>query len=398
MAFLINEQKLVEDSVFVYEDRLNSPISRFLDKSPTFVTYYHINYQETTLDGGYRHVEELIGEDSPIKFQKIENFPLYGIEGIILNLQETDQGLDSDYSGEAVLLPNTIKPFPNDFFMISYLQDSYIFRVTEINYDNIRPDNFYKINFRLEFLDTDKQREMENQVHEEFECILENIGTENTCLIKKEMLGLMEDINSMYNDMLSTYKTIFYSERYNCFLCAELNGNKIYDPLQSIFFNKHKLLVKKNDLETVVLGEGFVDPKRKLKYEKSLYRIFERRDLKLIHELKYNLIPGTFKRDSAFYRWHDQSIQIVDIPTIPNISCDYVVLPERIANSFKLNEKPETKYINLMQKFIRKESIIMKDIPLDLHEELLSLENDRELFFYTPILLYIIKMIVNAGE
>ena len=63
MAILINEQKLVDDNVFQYENRLNSSISRFLDKSPTFVTYYHVNYQETTMDGGFRDIEEIEAQD-----------------------------------------------------------------------------------------------------------------------------------------------------------------------------------------------------------------------------------------------------------------------------------------------------------------------------------------------
>ena len=44
MAFLLDEQKLVEDNIFEYENRIShSEITRFLESTPIFTTYYHIN-------------------------------------------------------------------------------------------------------------------------------------------------------------------------------------------------------------------------------------------------------------------------------------------------------------------------------------------------------------------
>lgn len=395
MAILIDEKKLVNDNVFRYENRLNSSIARFIDKSPTFVTYYHVNYLETTLDGGYRDIEEILGKRSPLKFQKITDFPLYGIEAIVLNISDNDQGLDTDFQGEAVILPNTIKPLQNDFFMINSVKGSFIFRVTAIQYDNIRPDNFYKIEYRFEYLDDQKIEDLNNQVEEKFTCILENIGTENTCLIQEEYQEVLSNIENLYNDMVNTYKVIFYNERYNCFLGEIPGGRKLYDPLQTVFFNKHKLLHRKNDLKTIVLTEGFSDNKRKVKYEKSIYRLFERRDAKLAKALSYNIFPGMYKKDSCFYRWHDQSVFIADIPILPNMEGEINLLPLGIANSFKMNAPTESKYIELMQRFIRNEKISLYDIPLDLNEELLTLDANEEVFFYTPILLYIIQTCMN---
>ena len=66
-----------------------------------------------------------------------------------------------------------------------------------------------------------------------------------------------------------------------------------------------------------------------------------------------------------------------------------------LVNSFKYNGPQDSKYIELMQKFIRKEDITIYDIPLDLNEELLRLDANEEVFFFTPILLYIIQVVVN---
>lgn len=395
MGFLINEEKLMEDNIFKFENRLNSQLTRFLDKSPVFVTYYHVNVNETTTDEGFRDIESIIGNRSPLRFQKIENFPMYGLDQVVLAIQDSEQGLDTEYSSEAVILPNTIKPLQNDIFKINHVKGSFLFRVTEVQYDNIRPDNYYKINFRFEWLDDEKADKLDEQVEENFSCILQNIGTEENCLIQEDYYKQLKLIDEMFNDMVKTYKILFYNERYNCFLWERLDGYKIYDPFQTVFFNNHKLLNNKADYSTIMLSEEFNDHKRKLKYERSIYRCFERRDTKLLSEFKYHTIPGTYKKDSSFARWNDQSIMIVEIPSPQDDSATESLLTPDIINTFKMNGPTDSKYVELMQKFIRNESMTIYDIPTNLNEELIKLDANEEVFFFTPILMYIIQTVVN---
>lgn len=395
MGFLINEEKLMEDNIFKFENRLNSQLTRFLDKSPVFVTYYHVNVNETTTDEGFRDIESIIGNRSPLRFQKIENFPMYGLDQVVLAIQDSEQGLDTEYSGEAVILPNTIKPLQNDIFKINHVKGSFLFRVTEVQYDNIRPDNYYKINFRFEWLDDEKADKLDEQVEENFSCILQNIGTEENCLIQEDYYKQLKLIDEMFNDMVKTYKILFYNERYNCFLWERLDGYKIYDPFQTVFFNNHKLLNNKADYSTIMLSEEFNDHKRKLKYERSIYRCFERRDTKLLSEFKYHTIPGTYKKDSPFARWNDQSIMIVEIPSPQDDSATESLLTPDIINTFKMNGPTDSKYVELMQKFIRNESMTIYDIPTNLNEELIKLDANEEVFFFTPILMYIMQTVVN---
>lgn len=398
MAYFIDEQKLIEENVFKFENRINSQVSRFLDKNPIFVTYYHININETTVDDGFRDIESILGNRSPLRFQKIKNFPMYGIEQIVTAIQDNDEGLNTGYTGDAVILPNTIKPLQNDFFMINHLKDLFLFRITEVQYDTIRPDNFYKIEFRFEYLDKYMVDNLNNQVEDSFSCILQNIGTENNCIIKEDCLERINDIDILYNDMVSTYKAIFYDERYNCFLGTSDDGFKLYDPFQSMFFNNHNLLNKKQDYSTIVLTDGFSDNKRKIKYERSIYRFFERRDIKKINEFQYILVSGISKKDSEFYRWGDESIKILDIPLIGTAKYtnkSYSLFPQEIVKIFTYNAPTESKYIELMQKFIRDLNISIYDIPLDLNDELLKLDANEEVFFFTPILMYIIQTTVN---
>lgn len=395
MAYMINEQKFINDNAFKFEERLTSPLSKFLDKSPVFVTYFHINPNATTVNEGFRDVEAILGGKSPIRFQKIENFPLYGLEPIQLALQESEEGLNTDFQSECVVLPNTVRPLPNDFFMIQHIKGLFLFRVTEIQYDYIRADNFYKIMYKFESLSQEHVESINKQVETKYSCVFSKIGTEDSCIIQEEYLTQMELVDSLFSDMVNTYIAIFYSERYNCFLGDTDNGLKLFDPLQSVFLNKHKILLKKNDYSTIILSDGFEDNKRKIKYEKSIYRFFERRDVKLINEFQYNTFPGMYRKDSMFYRWHDESIQVVDMPTGKIDKGTNNFLPIELVNSFRMNGPTESRYVDLMQKFIRNESISIYDIPLDLNEELLRLDANAEVFLFTPILLYIIQTITS---
>ena len=331
MAFFVEEKRMVEEAVFIHEKKLKSPVSRFIETTPTFVTYYHLNPDVTTTDGGFKDVSSIIGSRSPLRFNKIESFPLYGIEAIILQLQDTDQGLDSSYEGEAVIVPGSIKPLENDFFIIPYLREPYMFRVTEIMYDNIMPDNYYKIGFKLEYLDDGKIENIENQVYEKYTCLLENIGTENNCIIQVESKEKLDKINEMYDDMASTYKSIFYNERHNCFLGEIGCGQFLYDPLQTEFINQHQLFNKKYDLQCLMLTDQFSDSKRRIKYERSIYRFIERRNPNLVKPFSYDIYAGINNRETTFYRWMEKTIYILDNPATlsesakPILSDDFIL-------------------------------------------------------------------------
>ena len=150
MARFIDEEKIINNNAFVYEEKLNSQYTRFLERPPTFVTYYSINTIESVVDEGFLNVERLLGKNSPIKFNKIEHFPVYGLDMITPDLSEDEEGLTTSYNGDLIILPNTIAPSPNDFFIINHLDKNIIFMVTEVDYDTIKSNIFYKIGFTLD--------------------------------------------------------------------------------------------------------------------------------------------------------------------------------------------------------------------------------------------------------
>ena len=385
---------MVEDTTFQFENRFKSPTARFIDTTPVFVTYYHVDTDNTTVDEGFLDVASVIGHRSPIRFNKIENFPLYGMDQIVLNIAEDDQGLDTTWDGDGIVLPKTIKPVPNDFFVIPTLKDYYIFRVTNIQYDTVMPDNYYKIEFKLEYIDSTKLEEIEKQVLEEHICVLENIGTETNCIIEKSSYQKIKEIEKMYAEIKDLYMAMFYNDRHNVFLC-EIEDNKLlYDPLQTYFINIHKLFNNKNDLSTIILTDQYDDPKRKYKYAKSVYRFLETRDMKLLSMFKYTTRPGTSIRESSFRKWHDRNIEVLDTPmVIPDESNS--IFSRDYMEAIKLNAPVESEYASLIQRYLRSEKLTIKDISMELDTELIYLNNSIEVFFFTPFIMYIIRDIIE---
>ena len=394
MAFIVNEQKMVDENTFKYEERIKSPSSRFVDTTPTFTTYYHIDIDETTTDTGFLDVASIIGNRSPIRFNKIENFPIYGLDQIVLQIQDEEVGLDSKYDGEAIILPSTVKPVQNDFFIIPILKDDYIFRVTDIQYDNIMQDNFYKISFQLEYIDHDMLEQVEKQKLEDYVCVLENIGTESNCILEKSSFTKIKEIEKMYREIIDFYTSMFYDERHNVFLGELELGRFLYDPLQTDFINKHKLFNERNNLETLILTDQYNDSKRKLKYNKSIYKFIELQDIKLLSNFRFTKRPGITIHESSFYRWHDKKIDVLEIPQyMPEESNK--IFSDNFVNSIKYNNETESEYAKLIQRFVRKEDLKIKDISLTLDTELLYLNNSLETFFFTPIIMYIIREIIK---
>lgn len=395
MSIIVNEQKMLTENMFEYEDRVKSPLNKYIDKTFTPVEYFHIRNNDTTTDGGWIDVEEILGDRSPVRFQVIHDLPIAGIENITINLSETDIGLDGSYEGEGIILPGTVVPLQNDFFIIRILKDKYIFRVTEVQYDTIMPDNFYKISFVLDNIDAGKQEDLVKQTVRKTTCLIDNIGTSERCIIEDDYYDDIRKINNMYSEMLNDYITFFYNNKYNCLLGDWGDGYKIYDPLQREFIHNNGLFKVKKQIDTIVFNELFIDPRRKIKYENSIYRFIELRDTRKLTQFPYYVFRGTNNKQTPFSRWNDKNVFILDIQANMGDNPN-VLLSQESVNTIKMNYPTNSKYLKLISNYIHRDEINISEIDLTLGEELLMLsDSNLEVFIFTPIILYILRSIVN---
>jgi hypothetical protein len=387
MGFLFDEKKFINDNIFQYEQRMNSQYTKFLDKSPNFTTYYHINNISSTADLGFQSIERIIGPNSPIKFKVVKDFPVYGLDNINLNLSDEDQGLDSNYDSELIILPNTIQPLPNDCFVFNYLDQNYIFKITEVQYDTIKSNNYYKISYTVNSLTEDMKAQLDLQVDEKYVCNFTNIGTKEKCLIKEEDSVLLVKLNQIYRDIVNKYRIIFFNTKYNSFLFN--NGEyKIYDKYLNHFIQTNKLLNETYNYETTFcVNEDFTNT-FPLEYEQCIYRIIEKcKKAKLPTTIQY--IPWVIENLTSIFKYYRDS----SVMSVKFISGQDYINPDLLTR-IQTGEKLEEDNIidTLLIDFFNENTQTIYNIDLNkLSEYDEYIDLSFETFIKIPILLYILK-------
>lgn len=379
MGYLVSEQEFLDNNIFKYEERMNNQYSRFLDRTPTYVTYYNISNINSTVDNGFENVEAILGDNSPIRFNKVENFPIYGIDQIVLDLNEDDEGLTTEFDGDAVILPNTIQPVPGDFFIIDHLEIKVQFMVTEIKFDTIKSNNFYKISYSVKSISEPTQ--LEKQVSDKFKCVVDNIGTEEKCLIKEDEYYLLRDLANEFDRIANLFKLYFYNNKYNSFMVNEVKLD-FYDPYLSMFLKNNKIFSSKDEYQTLypeIIGR---ENSLNIEYSKSIYRAMEL--LKPLPLQMYTIdCPTDFTSPFAYYGVPVFHIKFPgDIPYLPPVVID-------IINSG--NCQKSTYIIQLITKYMNNQLDTIYTLDIDSLKSLEIEVIDRPNMIMYAMLLFVLK-------
>ena len=388
MGYILNEKSFINENIFKYEKRLESQYTVFTEKNPTFVTYYHINNINSITDSGLLNVDRILGKDSPLKYQKIEDFPIYGIDQIKLDLSDEEEGINGSYEGSGIILPNTIKPLPNDFFTVSYLDEGYLFMVTQIDYDTIKSNNYYKIDFYLKTISSDTVNKLNDQVLEKYHCIFKNIGTEENCLLQEDVYKVINELDTVYTSLVKRYTSLYYNKRYNSFLFNNFNCT-IYDKFLSTFINEHRLLNEKEKYQTISITNEDYGEQFPVTYSMSIYNLIENRNIADLDYIRYELCPITYPH-SIFLYYNLKNIK--SLTFVPDHVGSGIYIRDKLIDSIKNNIVEDTDNIieELMVKYFNDsiESILqLKVEKINEYKMSYSLTD----YINIPILLFIIR-------
>ena len=141
--------QMVSQAAETMKGLLDNPYYLYTDKKASVCTYYNLNTTMTTLDEATRGNYSEISPNSPLRFNKIKKFMIYGITRIEPNLDIGEFGLESsDITGECIVLPKTIIPYPGDYFYLDQIEKPYLFRVTAVNPNTLDTGaTMYRINY-----------------------------------------------------------------------------------------------------------------------------------------------------------------------------------------------------------------------------------------------------------
>ena len=400
MGFKFTEKDLINNNIFKYEEKLNSQYTRFLEQTPTYVTYYNINTIESTVDLGFSNVEKILGKGSPIRYSEIKNLPIYGLEQIQMSIEEIEAGLSSSYDGDFIMLPDTVHPYPDDFFIIDHKGFDFLFRVTGVDYDTIKSNNFYKVEFTVKYVTKEESLKILDQVNEKYTCVVENIGTQDRCIIEDEQYALLMRMKDLYNELAERYKLFFYKKRYNSFVFGETSTKFIYDRYISHFIQKHGLLYDAETHRTIYLNNEDESCCFTIEYDQSIFRTYELRKLNRVkvYPNKYTLtdikyIYSIFKyyrrKDVFSVRFIDGNKDYLHNPLFKAITTGNLELstPDQDADpNVKLDEADK-----IIVKYLYDQIDSIYNFNLDDLEEFIYFYPSWENFVKIPLLLYAMK-------
>ena len=443
MAMIMNVEKpyYINRNIDIYTKNRVGQYSKFLDKSPVFVNYYHINTALSRVDVGTGTIESELGERSPIRFNKLINFPIYNIPELRpdINYDETGYDIELDCN-DIVILPNTIKPRSGDYFILSFPNiKEFLFRVNNIRYNTIQSNDYYMIDCDIIEIGIDLElKRMKGQIVEEYATIFENIGTQDRCFLKNSDIDYLNSLGDLFYKLRDFYKNAFYIRDLNNFtyqtgLWSE-TGRPIYlyDAYLSHFINQSHIFYDENSEETLYLSPASpLDPKFDYTYSLTLYYAIIKNNLEMLHPYCYIVtsvitmpysiynIMQYFGEDTKLFCYRKpQNLNPTPYQHIPVYNCPACTVPP---NSTKpvwndLNPLPNctptwslsdgveyfsSKFLNaLLGKCIETddyfELIIFNylhniSMKIDRCEIIESLTDDSRCFYYLPIIIYIIS-------
>lgn len=259
---------------------LNNPYYLFNDKTASIATYYNLNTTMTTLDEATRDNYGELTINSPLRFNKITGFYLYGITKIEPSLEINDYGLEGDnIDGECIILPNTIVPYPGDVFTLNQLGEKYLFKITHVNPNTLETGSImYKANYVL--CGSDGIQTIEDKIVKKYKFIYSNVGTNFACFIEDETydeLSEMQVISTMLKDY---YIQLFYDPRVQtiCYY-RDSAGFKVHDPYLLEFLIRNNVLSGSSDY-VYLDHQVFLPNTFGVDYARTIFSSIEHNDLK----------------------------------------------------------------------------------------------------------------------
>lgn len=274
----ITEKDVVESHINGYVERITD-LSKYISGSPSFTTYYNKDILASSADMGLKGVHEIVGSQSPIKYNKIVNFPIYNIPELNIDIDtDEDDGTITNIEGEGVILSDCgITPMVDDIFVLSYDKRKLAFRVTDVQISSIYDKVLYKISFSYEKWDLSLLDE--NQISKEYETRYDNIGNSTAngnVIIEKTVSISIEKLKDFYNKLRDKYITLFYNKDLNTFVC-EGYDSLLYDNYLMEFIKRGELFIEKKSFNKNIYIEPLLgmNGNKLLDYENTFYYYLE---------------------------------------------------------------------------------------------------------------------------
>ena len=253
----VSHSEMTQSVIDLQADLLKNPFYLFNDRKGTPVDYYNIDNYQTTLDNGLKITYDNYEDESSLRFSLIHDFYIYGIERVALSLENGEFGVSSsEITGEAVILPDTITPYPGDRFVVNMVEQKFLFIVTSVNLDTFdNKSNYWKIEYILDHI---SKTPSDALVVKEYNFVSGNIGTQFSPVLLTSKWNICKILDDTAVALKKLFKGLYFNEKVQTYtfvylyrVCQNsMNSDFFYDPYMIKFCiipkkKSEKILLKK---------------------------------------------------------------------------------------------------------------------------------------------------------
>ena len=393
MGKFINQELIegVNKTLDGFKERLNNPFYAFNQQKPYTVTYFNINKEHTSFDEASGLNYDSVGEYSSIKYNKINNFIIYGVDKLEVTINTGEIGAEADpLGGNCIILPNTITPYAGDMFILHEDQDL-LCKIQDAQSDTLSNGaNVWKIEFQIQYVGIDR---IECNVIDEYEFVINNTGTEYNPILKKSEYELLEKLDYELSKLRLFYKEVFYSDRVQSLIFLDKN-RRFYDSFVTEFVIRTKLLRENSNKFTYLSHQVAVPKTFSLDYEKSFFRRVEEKDKRNIEKtpiFAYGIpIESSTNIFSTRYEEYYELIHDNINGLAPDLTyfLTFETFDQELLEGIRDNKLVEDPLSNIIIKYFNDININSNDI--DTLKDI-DYKDNYELFFKLPIIIYIVE-------
>lgn len=407
----VTHMQVTQAVVDLQQDLLKNPYYLFNANSKALpVEYYNLNTNKSTMDQALKIPYANLGTECPLRFNLIHDLYLCGIEKIVLNLENTEFGLEgTEITGESFVFPNTIHPYPGDYFVIKMIKKRYLFMVTEVNMDTLdNGANYYKANYKLTYNNSDR---LDPLVVSEFNFVSGNIGTNFNPVISSASYNFAKTLDDTSVMLKNYFKSLYYNSKVQTYtfvfmyqVCrTNINSDFFYDPFMIEFIIKNKVLSNAGDGYEFLDHKTFLRPEFPIKYNRSIWRVIETKnkseltscktssqavyidDMATIFASRYeNYFELNYNDPDPVANLWSGTIQILDSQVIGHILNDQL---------FDL-DSPFAK-MNALVKYFNNHELLDEDIvPLT---RITEYDNDQINYFALPMIIFVLDYYIKKA-
>ena len=374
----ITHQQMTQALVDMQSDIIKNPYYLFNDKKATSTTYFNINTSKSTLDKNLKIAYDDLGVNCPLRYNQINGFYLYGIDRITASLENGEFGVEAnEISGEAVILPNTIKPYPGDYFCIDMLKQHYLFRVNNATIDTLdNGANYYTIQYTLERNNANLEN-IKCITVEEYQFSANNVGSNFNPIVKQTKWNIAIELDKLSTMLKEYFQALYFNEYVQTYtyvhmyqVCQyNLSSDYFYDPYLIQFIMNNGIMKHAGEYH-YISHKTILSPQFPIIYNNTFWHCLETGEMDDIDACKVTssataiTTPGTIfmTRYENYFELNYQDTPLIDkfAPVI------HIINPEIIGfikekQLFK-SDTDDAIYNIIIKYFNHKENLTMNDI------------------------------------